>query len=400
MTENTHYSEFIKYWALDKKVIYLNHGAFGACPIPILQKQNEYREWLEKEPVSFVIRELPHLWEASKSKLAEFINCDSEDLVFVPCATNGVNTVLKSLKFQKDDEILTYDHEYFACKNALDYVAEREGLKVVVAKVPFPLQSTDEAFEAIIKCITPKTKLVLIDHITSPTGLILPIPQIVKKLNEMGIESLIDGAHAPGMIPLDLKNLGATYYTGNCHKWLCSPKGAALLYVTKSRQNDIHPLSMSYNISGNSLSDWSQYITEFYWSGTYDPSAYLCIKDSIEFMESLLPGGWDDIMARNHSLALEGRKIICDALNMDIPCPDEMIGALASFTAPDTKFSGPLPKGYIDEAQNKLFKDFRIEVPFGYWPSLPKRVFRISAQIYNSIGQYKRLADCLTEFFK
>jgi isopenicillin-N epimerase len=396
MPDNSAYSEFIKYWSLDQNIIYLNHGAFGACPISILQKQNEYRERFEKEPVSFIIRELPELWEKSKNKLAEFVNADSEDIVFVPCATNGVNTVLKSLKFNQGDEILTYDHEYFACKNAVDFVAAREGLKVVVAKIPFPIESD----KVIIECVTPKTKLVLIDHITSPTGLIFPIPELVRLLNERGIDSLIDGAHAPGMIPLNLKELGATYYTGNCHKWLCTPKGAGMLYVRKDKQNEIHPLSISYNISGNSVTNWSQYTTEFYWSGTYDPSPYLCIKDSIEFMGSLLPGGWDELMTRNHSLVLNARKIICDALQIGLPCPDEMIGSLASFPAPDTTFSGPLPKGYIDEAQNELFNLYNIEVPFGYWPSLPKRVFRISAQLYNSIDQYKILANCLKKVFK
>jgi isopenicillin-N epimerase len=390
-----HYTEYAKYWSLDQKMIYLNHGAFGACPIPVLKKQYELRQELERQPVRFMLRVLPDLLEKAKNELADFVGANHEDLFFVPCATHGVNTVLKSLSFKKGDELLTTDHEYFACKNALDFVASRKYTKVVVAKIPFPVDSEKTIIEKILNYITVKTKIILIDYVTSPTGLILPIEELLKELKKFDIDIIIDGAHAPGMFPLKIKELGVAYFTGNCHKWLCAPKGAGFLYVRPDKQSKIHPLSLSFIKTNHSNDKRSQFQTEFYWTGTYDPTAYLCVPEAIKFMKSLFKYGWLDIMWDNCVLAIKARKIICEILSIPEPCPDSMIGSIAAIPLPDSKANPMTNEKNIELLQDKLYTDYKIEVPVGFWPAPPKRLLRISAQIYNSLEQYEKLAYAL-----
>jgi isopenicillin-N epimerase len=277
-------------------------------------------------------------------------------------------------------------------------VAQRTGCKAVVAGIPFPLQSADQIVGAIMAAVTPRTRLALIDHVTSQTGMVLPLGRIVDELNARGIDTLIDGAHAPGMAPVDLQALGATYYTGNCHKWLCAPKTAAFLHVQPERQRLVRPLSISHG-ANSPRKDRSRFLIEFGWTGTSDPSSCLSVPEVLRFVGSLLPGGWPEVMSRNRELALASRKLLCRALNIEPPCPDELIGSLASIPIPDAIGEAPPSTGPLasDPLQDKLRADYGIEAPVIPWPAPPKRLLRISAQLYNSLPQYKFLAGALVK---
>jgi len=378
-------SEPATFWGLDPEVTFLNHGSFGACPRSVLAAQQQWRDRLEQQPLQFFARDYEALLDAARQKLADFVGVDADDLAFLPNATTGVNTVLRSLRFAAGDELLTTNHEYNACRNALNYVAEREELQIVVAEVPFPIASADQVVEAVMAQVTPKTRLVLLDHVTSQTGLIFPIAQLISLLRERDIDTLIDGAHAPGMVPLNLQQLGATYYTGNCHKWLCAPKGAAFLYVQPNRQAQIRPLTISHG-ANSPRCDRSRFRLEFDWMGTDDPSAYLCVPEAIQCLEQLSPEGWPGLMAANRELVIAARQQLCDTLNVAPPVPETMLGSMAVV---------PLPAGDWQSLQDALWEHYRIEVPIIPW-QVPGRLVRISAQHYNSLAQYEYLATALT----
>jgi isopenicillin-N epimerase len=384
-------------WLLDRNAVFLNHGSFGASPRHILEIQSEWRTRLERQPLQFLVREVEPFLDAARAALADFVGTNADDLVFIPNATHGVNTVLRSLTFQAGDELLVTDHEYNACRNALNFVAERSGAKIVVAKIPFPLRSPDEIIGPLLECVTPRTRLALIDHVTSQTGLVLPVGRLVTELKRRGVETLVDGAHAPGMVPLNLTALGAAYYTGNCHKWLCAPKVAALLYVRRDLQDFIRPLTISHG-ANSARRDRSRFQLEFGWQGTFDPAAFLCVPEAIRFIGSLLPGGWPAVMASNRTLALAGRKILCEALNISAPSPQEFIGSIASVPIPDAA-PDALARLPFNEypLQDALREKHGIEVPIISWPESPKRVLRISAQLYNSLPQYELLAKKMVE---
>jgi isopenicillin-N epimerase len=384
-----------KLWSLDPGIDFLNHGSFGSCPRAVLEFQQALRARMERQPVQFFVRDLEHMLDAARGELARFLGADTEDLVFVPNATTGVNSVLRSLRFQSGDELLVTDHEYNACRNALNFVAEASGARVVVAHVPFPLQSADQMAEAVLNKVTACTRLVLLDHVTSQTGVIFPIERIAAELAGRGVEILVDGAHAPGMIPLKLRELGVTYYTGNCHKWPCAPKGAGFLWARRDRQEQIRPPVISHG-ANSPRTDRSRFLIEFGWTGTGDPSAYLSVPEAIRYVGSLLAGGWPEVLRRNHELAVSGRKIICQALGVTPPCPDELIGSLASMPLPDAADSTPQSTPlYMDPLQETLLRDYSIEVPIIPWPAPPKRLVRISAQLYNRESQYIRLGEAL-----
>jgi len=377
-------SELARHFALDPEVVFLNHGSFGACPRAVLEKQSELRARMEREPVLFLARELEKLFDHARGELGAFVGADPDDLAFVKNASTGVSTVVRSLDLRAGDELLTTSHAYNACHNALR-AQERRGVKVVAAEVPFPIRSPAQVVESIVAHATPRTRLALIDHVTSPTGLIFPVAEIVRALEERGIDSLVDGAHVPGMIPLDIDALSPAYYTGNCHKWLCTPKGCAFLWVRRDRQDAILPLTISHGY--NSLrTDRSRFRLLFDGQGTDDPTAVLCLGDSIRFLESLLPGGFQELMRRNHGLALEGRAAICAALGIPEPAPESMIGTLATV---------PLPDGPAEPLQRALWEKRRIEVPVWTFPAWPRRILRVAAQIYNSIEDYRALAAAL-----
>ncbi len=382
------------HWALDPSVTFLNHGSFGACPRPVLDAQDRWRARLEAEPVRFMVRELEPGLDAARDAVGRFVGADPDDVAFVPNATTGVNTVLRSLEFEPGDELLTTDHAYNACMNVLRLVAERHRARVVVAAVPFPLAGPDEVVDAVLRHVTPRTRFVLLDHVTSPTGVVFPVERIVAELSRRGIDTLVDGAHGPGMVPLDLRALGAAYYTGNFHKWVCAPKGSAMLWVRRDRQAAIRPLVISHG-ANSPRTDRSRFRLEFDWGGTDDPTPYLCVPDALRFLGGLRPGGWPALMAENRAKAIAMRARLAARLGCGIPCPDEMIGSLAALPLSDDPTGDCVSAPYRTALQTALVERHRVQVPIVVWPEAPRRFVRISAQVYNRVEEYDRLADAL-----
>jgi isopenicillin-N epimerase len=301
-----------------------------------------------------------------------------------------VNAVLRSLRFAPGDELLTIDHEYNASKNALCFVAERHGARVVTAKVPFPIDSPEQVTQAVLAACTERTRLVLIDHITSPTGLVLPVAEIAAAMNERGVDTLVDGAHGPGMLPFSLRQIGAAYYTGNCHKWLCTPKGSAILHVRRDRHDRIRPLAISHG-ANSTRTDRPRLWLEFDFTGTFDPSAVLAIPSALAFLDGLMPGGLPALQRHNRALALAARRLLCERLGVAIPAPESMIGSLASIPLPP----GPPPSQPlgIDPLQQRLMERHGIEIPVMNWSDPKLRLLRVSPQAHNSMAQYELLAD-------
>ena len=387
---------FADRFLLDPRVTFLNHGSFGACPIPVLQEQAALRARMERQPVQFFARDLEGLLDEARAVLAGLCGCDPHDLAFVPNATAGVNAVLRSLPLQPGEELLTTDHAYNACKNALDHVAAQAGARVVVARVPFPLHSAAQVTEAVLAAVTSRTRLLLLDHITSPTALIFPVAELVRALEQRGIDTLVDGAHAPGMIPLALDALGAAYYTGNCHKWLCAPKGAAFLHVRRDRQPLIHPTSISHG-ANLQRPERSRFLLEFDWTGTADPSPYLCVPHSLRFLSGLLPGGLPALQARNHALVVAARERLCQALGVAPPCPEDMLGAMAALPLPPGDEGAAVTSPLLTDPLQAQLLGHDLEGPSVAWPRPPQRLLRVSAQIYNEAADYERLRAALLQ---
>jgi isopenicillin-N epimerase len=383
-----------EHWLLEPEITFLNHGSFGATPIAVLAKQDEYRTQMEREPVRFMVRELEPLLDAARARVAQFVGTDEAGVVFVPNATAAINAVLRSLDLDKNDELLVTDQEYNASRNAIDYVCGLAGAKLTVIEIPFPIHSADTVIARVLERVTDRTRLLLIDHITSQTALIFPIERLTEELNKRHIDVLVDGAHAPGMLDLNLRELGAAYYTGNLHKWPCAPKGAAFLYTRPNRRLGLRPIAISHGATA-ARNDRSRYWIEFDWTGTFDPTAWLASAYAIDFVGSLVPGGWPEIMRRNRELALLARDVLCVSLGIAPPAPDAMIGSMAALPLPDG-IATTAPALYGDPLQDRLLFQHSIEVPLVPWPHPPKRVLRISAHLYNTLADYERLAEALS----
>ncbi len=386
-------------WLLDRGVSFLNHGSFGACPEPVLEAQRAWRDRMEREPVRFLDRELEGHLDEARLEIAAFLGADPDGLAFVPNATTGVSTVLSSLRFNSGDDLLACDHEYNATLNALQAAAERDGARVVLVRVPFPVADPSAVVEAYLEAVTRRTRLALVSHVTSPTALVMPVAALVRELDRRGVDTLVDGAHAPGMLPLDLESLGAAYWTGNGHKWLCAPKGSGVLHVRSDLRAGIRPLVTSHG-ANDERTDRSRYRLTFDWTGTSDPSAYLAMPAAIRFVGGLHEDGWPGLMAANAALAREGRDRLCAALDVPAPAPDAMLGSMAAIPLPTVS---PTPAA-AQRLQAALFDEDRIEVPVLTFPVRaayqpgggPSHVIvRISAQRYNRPEEYAALAERL-----
>lgn len=378
-------------------MVFLNHGSFGACPRPVLEAQSRLREQMERSPVRFLSRELPALLDAARAELAELLGATPQDLAFVPNATTAVNAVLGSVRLASGDELLATSHVYNACRNAMVHAARRGGASAVEVDVPFPLAGPEIVLERVLGGVTPRTRLALIDHVTSPTALVFPVRELVSELQHRGIAVFVDGAHAPGMVPLALDELGADYYAGNCHKWLCAPKGVGFLHVRRDHRDCVRPAVISH---GATVEDpgRSRFWLEFDWTGTDDYTPYLAVPTALRFMAELHAGGWPELMARNHALAVEARRRVLQAIGCPPPCPDSMLGAMASVPLPDAAAPGaPGAPGALDALQQELYDRYGIEIPVMPWPQAPRRLLRLSAQAYNRPDDYDVLAAALVE---
>ena len=391
-------SPFAKHWSLEPSRLFLNHGSFGACPNFVIGEQRKWQDLMEREPVRFFEELMPDLLLKSREALGAFLNCSPDDLAFVSNATSGVNTILRSLHFEQGDEILVPNHAYQACRNSIDFVAKRWGANVVEVAIPFPIDSPQTVVELMKSACSERTKLVMIDTVTSPTGLRMPFEALTEFFEGKGVEVLLDAAHGIGMIPLNLGELGASYVTSNCHKWLCAPKGSAFLYVREDKQSKIQPLTISHGHTFP-LGETTRFRHEFDWTGTQDISGWCSIPAVIEGMADLIDGGWNSIMQHNHDLAIQGRNVLCERLGIEPPCPDEMVACISTIQLPGNipvkeKMHEPDPLHHI------LSEKYNIQVPVWSWPSPEGRYLRISAQLYNSIEQYERLADALVNELK
>lgn len=392
-------AEARQHWLLDPSWTFLNHGSFGACPKPVLAAQDRFREELERQPLRFFVDGYEAKLDGVRAALSKLLGGASEDLVFVTNATTGVNTFLRAFPLAQGDEVLTTTHEYNASRNALAHVAQVAGARLVDVNVPFPLEGEDAIVESVLAHVTSRTRLALVDHITSPTALVFPIERLVRELKARGVETLVDGAHGPGMVDIDLDRIGAAAYTGNLHKWLCTPKGSAFLHVRRDWQERVRPLVTSHGYN-STRTDRPRFLFEFDWMGTIDTSAILAIPAAIDFLSSLGPGGFQGHLERNRALTLEMRTELAKRFGTALPCPDSLIGAMATIRLPAglDRFPSGGPAPDADPVHQRLVREFRIEVPIISWPfDTTQRYVRISCQAYNAREDYQRLAGALEQ---
>lgn len=376
-------------WLLDPDVTHLNHGSFGAAPLHVLEVQDDWRRRLESNPVRFFDEEYYPALSEARHRLADFVGSDEETTVFVNNATTGVNAVLKSMQLEAGDEVVITNHSYNACRNAAHAWAERAGAKAVEVSVPFPPGSPKVVVEQIVNAISPRTRLVIVDHVTSPTALVFPVEAVVAAL-EPEVPVLVDGAHGPGMLDLDLGALGASYYVANLHKWVCAPKGAGFVSVAARHADRLEPtvISHGWNLQAP---DQLRLHALFDWTGTDDPSAWLAVPAALDTMRDAHPDGWEGVRSANHTLVVEGRRIVAEALGLEIGPREEWVGSMASMVLPGHPEEGVI----VDELTADLRHHHAIEVPVFSWEG--RRLLRISAQRYNRLDDYRRLVDALAE---
>lgn len=383
------------HWGLDPDITFLNHGSFGACPKSVLAEQLRLRGVMEADPVQFMMRSGPLLWRQAIEELARFLHADPGGLAFVTNATTGVNTVLRSLRFRAGDELLVSDHGYRACSNAAEFACRRAGARVVEVPLPFQPVDEDDVVQRFLQRVTDRTRLALFDSVTSPTGMRLPFERLVRELQDRGVDVLLDAAHGPGLVPLDLEALGAAYVTGNCHKWLCAPKGAAFLYVRADRRQLIDPLTVShgYLAEGDAT---TRFRRQFDWQGTQDPTPWLCIPAAIAEVGAMSPDGWSGVMATNHALALEARDILGEVVGADALPPVACVTAMVAVRLPESGVVAPRSPLDTDPLEQDLYDRFGIQAMVQSWAPHGARYLRVSTAPYNAVAEYRYLAGALS----
>jgi isopenicillin-N epimerase len=376
-----------EHYLLDPEIIFLNHGSFGATPRPVMEAYQAWQIQLERQPVHFISRELLPELKQARQTLGAYLHADADDLVYIPNATFGTNIVARSLQLEPGDEILTTDHEYGACENVWKFMGQKNGTILVKHEIPLPIASPAEIAEHFWQAVTPKTKVIFISHITSPTAIRMPIEMICKKARQAGIITVIDGAHAPGQIPLDLTAMGPDFYLGNCHKWMQSAKGAGFLYTRRALQPLLEPLVISWGWGKNaSFTSGSQYLDYFEWAGTNDLSAYLSVPAAIQFQEQ---HNWQAVQYHCQQILADGLKRIDKLTGLKSVYPDQ--------AAPFVQMAVvrlPLVKD-ISEFKRQLLEQYRIEVPCIEWNG--QHFIRISVQAYNDAADLEALKLALIE---
>ena len=375
------------HYYLDPDVIFLNHGSFGAAPRSVMAAYWGWQVRLESQPVKFITRELLPALQHARHSLGDYLNVDADDLVYIPNATFGVNIIARSMHLQPGDEILTTDHEYGACENVWNFMGQKNGTALVKRSIPLPLVSPAEIADHFWQGVTPRTRLIFVSHITSPTAARLPVELICERARAAGILTIIDGAHAPGQISLDLTDIDPDFYVGNCHKWMQSPKGAGFLYTRRALQARLEPLVISWGWGENSsFTSGTQFLDYFEWSGTNDPSAYLSVPAAIQFQEQ---HHWSTVrQGCQHLLAVAVKRI------------EELTGLESVYTSQAAPFVQlavvRLPHVRdLSAFQNQLLQRYNIEVPCIEWNG--QHFIRISVQGYNTEADLDALVTAIGE---
>ena len=376
------FSKLKKSFMLDPEVIHLNHGSFGATPKPIFDSLISWQKKLEYNPTKHLGLDIFTQLDISRDYLAQYINCHKDDVVFFPNPSTALNTVIRSLPLKKDDEILTTNHEYGALDKTWNFICKKTGAKYIRQSISIPLLSKNDFIESFKSGITEKTKVIFFSHITSSTGLIFPAKEICKIAKEKNILCIIDGAHVPGHIDLDIKKLDPDIYTGACHKWMCSPKGTAFLYVKKELQEIMEPLVVSWGYESDTPSH-SQFLDYMQWQGTNDISSYLTIPDTIKFLDE---NNWQQVSKECKKINRWARKEINQLLKKKPISSDDFIGQMSSI---------PMDSNDIIQDQIEFYVKYKIQIPFIKWND--KEFFRISIQVYNSKEDVFKLLEALDD---
>lgn len=365
-------------------VVFLNHGSFGACPVPVFEAYQRWQRELEGQPVEFLGRRSPELLRAARTALGAFVGADPDDLVYVPNATAGVNAVARSLELRPGDEVVGTDHEYGAEERTWQAACAERGARYVRAAVPVPVRSRDEVVEQIWSAVTPRTRVLAVSHITSPTALILPVGELIGRARAEGILTVIDGAHAPGQIPLDLRRLGADFYAANCHKWMCAPKGTGFLFARADLKDRLRPPVTSWGDAREAAGP-SHFLNEFEWQGTEDISRYLAVPEAIRFLRE---HDWEAVRAGAHLLVRRFREAVARLAGSAPLCPDD-----EGWYAQMASMPLPVPVEEAPALQRRLYDEFAVEIPLMRWNG--RTLLRISVQAYNTAGDVDMLLRAL-----